>query len=515
MENRRDTHSPQRRINRNEMTKKIHDRMNQESCLIMDNDEFFMETYKPFDEYLKKHKYDPKTNTIEIDGKREPIKTKMSNKEMNRLNKFLRENKYDPKTETILTDVDSGTSDAKKRVKFTMNSFSQDTKGAHYNLSGEINIPIKNIAGKPSSSNQVFKHEEGHFNDFTKGFDIIDAKHEIAKLEIDLKYGKAFGKSEVELKKLKDQLAIAKRRYQKLQMQKDHIEDIQKKAKEFNENQDYEGFVKKRRGDYNFDHDITPFENYADYYGTKHNKYGDKTKNVAGNLFNDCETHKKKDWIDKWSETDQFSGDDALAVYHSIRDIFKKSFSYPDDAMENAGVFKALGIDSDDIGGYELMYSNNRKKLKELRNKETQLKEDLKKEFPRYAEYTNIKDKIKNAKSFEERSKLELDPKWMDLQFELDDFIEEHPSYKKNEDDMKNVRAKLNKIKTKFSNVTDDKIKEAKRKAAAYLRCSYTGTMSRQKFVNSINEMYIDNIITESEYIQLQERIQILTERSE
>ena len=35
------------------------------------------------------------------------------------------------------------------------------------------------------------------------------------------------------------------------------------------------------------------------------------------------------------------------------------------------------------------------------------------------------------------------------------------------------------------------------------------------KEYSTVEEMYLSNIITESEYIQLQERIQILTERSE
>ena len=525
-----------------------------ESCLIMDNDEFFMETYKPFDEYLKKHKYDPKTNTIEIDGKREPIKTKMSNKEMNRLNKFLRENKYDPKTETILTDVDSGTSDKKKRVKFTMNSFSQDTKGAHYNSKEkEIHMPISSITGKPSGANTTLKHEEGHFNDWTKREETLDAKWDVDYLKLKLKHAS----SEVERKKIKDQIAIAERRHQKLQMQQDHINDIKKKANEFNDKQDLEGSVEKRRGKYDFDHDIVDFENYADYYATKHNKYGDPSKTVAGHLFNVYGYHKKN----KNEQAKQsFDGKNPIM---SIYKAFKGNFSHPIDAMKQAGIFDTLGIDPSYMDSIETEQSKLDEDIKKLKREKNQLRVDLEKEFPRYAEYADIKNKIKNAKSFEEMNKLELDPNWMDLQFELDDFIEEHPSLKNKEDEINNLRNKsknLGEIFRKKYNITDEKLNAAKKKASDYLRHGYTGTMSRQKFVNSINEsclimdndeffmetykpfdeylkkhkydpktntieidgrcetireMYLSNIITESEYVQLQERIQILAERSE
>ena len=44
--NRKEHHTPQKSDNRNDMTKKIQAKMNQESCLIMDNEEFFMEDFK-------------------------------------------------------------------------------------------------------------------------------------------------------------------------------------------------------------------------------------------------------------------------------------------------------------------------------------------------------------------------------------------------------------------------------------------------------------------------------------
>lgn len=123
----------------------------------------------PYDEYLKKHKYDPKNNTIEDPnrpGKRVSAGKIGSEKERRRMNKFLRENGYDPKTETIQTDIPDpkpGQPSRKKRVKFTIDAHN----GALMRRSDlSINMPPKSIVKKPMQSNQTFKHEEGHVNQF-------------------------------------------------------------------------------------------------------------------------------------------------------------------------------------------------------------------------------------------------------------------------------------------------------------------------------------------------------------
>ena len=73
-----------------------------------DESEIFEETYKPYDEWLRLHKYDPQTNTVIVNGKKTQIGEKGSKKERNRINKFLRENDFDPKTETIATTDEDG-----------------------------------------------------------------------------------------------------------------------------------------------------------------------------------------------------------------------------------------------------------------------------------------------------------------------------------------------------------------------------------------------------------------------
>ena len=128
---------------------------------------------RPYDAYLKKHKYNPKNNTIEDPnrpGKRISAGKIGSAKERNRLNKFLRDNDFDPKTETIQTDVnDPNNKGSKMRIKFTMDPHRQDAAYVRPDDPGKtmINLTKAVTHAKPASSNSVLKHEEGHVNQFT------------------------------------------------------------------------------------------------------------------------------------------------------------------------------------------------------------------------------------------------------------------------------------------------------------------------------------------------------------
>lgn len=158
---------------------------------INDDDEleFFDETEKPFDDYLKKHKYDPDTNTIEISGKRVNFGKKLSTKEKNRANRFLRENDYDPKTETIKTDIKLP-SGRNHRIKFNMNDYaagtdtdaffktpaldSSDRNSYAYDaFAPTIHMSPKYVSKKPRTSNQTYKHEEGHYNQYNNYYDNV------------------------------------------------------------------------------------------------------------------------------------------------------------------------------------------------------------------------------------------------------------------------------------------------------------------------------------------------------
>jgi len=160
-----------------------HDEAINEFGILLDSydDDIIQEAaYGPYDEYLKKHKYDPKTNTIEDPnrpGKRISAGKIGSNKERNRMNKFLRENGYDPKTETILTDInDKNNPGQKKRVPFTINPHAANQHvDAAYQMrvngklkrygqvdTDSINMQPRSIQQKPAYANATYKHEEGH-----------------------------------------------------------------------------------------------------------------------------------------------------------------------------------------------------------------------------------------------------------------------------------------------------------------------------------------------------------------
>ena len=153
--------------------------------------EFFDETEKPFDDYLKKHNYDPKTNTIEIDGERRNAGAVPSTKERNRINKFLRENKYDPKTETYESDIKNKNGKL-ERIKLNIVPNTNEYANLHTYIrnsrTGEliddnISLTQKTLKGKPVKSNQSLKHEEGHANQErggTSGY-VKNAKEMISK----------------------------------------------------------------------------------------------------------------------------------------------------------------------------------------------------------------------------------------------------------------------------------------------------------------------------------------------
>lgn len=164
--------------------------------------EFVEETEKPYDKYLKLHKYDPKTNTVEIDGKRVNAGSRGSNKERNRMNKILRENDYDPKSGTYKSDIkvkDPKSGEMKnQRVKLNFNPH-EDTQVTtsrdkyyddHLNFDRtNINLPPKDLAKKPKNAGSDLKHEEGHIHDknnstwtgYTKSKEIGDIKKEAQK----------------------------------------------------------------------------------------------------------------------------------------------------------------------------------------------------------------------------------------------------------------------------------------------------------------------------------------------
>ena len=173
--------------------------------------EFVEETEKPYDKYLKLHNYDPKTNTVEIDGKRVNAGARnISSKERNRLNKILRENDYDPKSGTYKSDIkvknpETGNVE-NKRVKMNFDTRKPTAAPAHITANGldwnksHVNIQPQDLRKKPKDAGSTLKHEEGHLRDYddqyisggNKSKEIRDLKDEIIKTNDrdfkDLKY---------------------------------------------------------------------------------------------------------------------------------------------------------------------------------------------------------------------------------------------------------------------------------------------------------------------------------------
>lgn len=228
--------------------------------------EFVEETEKPYDKYLKLHNYDPKTNTVEIDGKRVNAGARnISSKERNRMNKILRENDYDPKTSTYKSDIkvkDPKTGEMKnQRIKLnfdTHGSTHATTTKTPNGMSWDkthINMEPKDLRKKPKESESSLKHEEGHVNHNNdqewrgenKSKEIRDIKAEAERA------------NKEDFKNL---------RYSKNNPQMQHAND--------------------------------PEEKYADLYGELNNKHGFGGRKMSSNRF-------KNDYKDELSEKEKES----------------------------------------------------------------------------------------------------------------------------------------------------------------------------------------------------------------
>lgn len=201
--------------------------------------EFVEETEKPYDKYLKLHNYDPKTNTIEIDGKRVNAGSRGSNKQHNRMNKVLRENDYDPKSGTYKSDVkvkDPKTGNTEnQRVKLNFDTRKPTAAFGYMTRKGldwddsHINIQPKDLRKKPKTAGSTLKHEEGHIHDYN------------------------------------DQDLSDENRSKEIRDLKDEIKEVNKK--DFKDLKYSDRNVQMR-------HANDPQEKYADLYGELHNKHG-------------------------------------------------------------------------------------------------------------------------------------------------------------------------------------------------------------------------------------------------
>lgn len=114
-----------------------------------------------YEDWLKQHDYDPKTNTIKhsglTDDKRVNVGKLGSSKERNRLNKFLKENDFDPKTGTYRSDIKLPNGQYARiplNIGKSWKGDTLDTGGAHMNSGGLSGI-IRSYGSNSSFVNKM------------------------------------------------------------------------------------------------------------------------------------------------------------------------------------------------------------------------------------------------------------------------------------------------------------------------------------------------------------------------
>lgn len=144
-----------------------------DTAIEFENDLDIIQEMGLYEQYLKKHSYDPNTNTIVVNGKRVNAGS-MDPKTIRRINAFLKDHRYNPNDETILTDYLDANGE-RKRIQFIMG---HGTPGFQTNgrTSYKLANNIENYGGPQSIMldrqyvghkdrsvpEQVFGHEQGH-----------------------------------------------------------------------------------------------------------------------------------------------------------------------------------------------------------------------------------------------------------------------------------------------------------------------------------------------------------------
>lgn len=150
--------------------------------IIIESD-LFTETAHPYDDYLKRHQYDPKTNTVVVNGVRIDAGAKGSKKQRNRLNKLLRERGYDPETETILSDIPDGNGGF-RRIPFNIHVTT--TEG------DKVVNPDAKKTKAPVRPTDLFDTQARYEQDPEKRIDVFLAEKGLPDFETCIKLGRIY-----------------------------------------------------------------------------------------------------------------------------------------------------------------------------------------------------------------------------------------------------------------------------------------------------------------------------------
>ena len=182
--NRKEHHTPQKSDNRNDMTKKIQAKMNQESCLIMDNDEFFMEASKNPDVKARKrtvknlrrigveraHEVDNKKMIDKLERQLADLFKRYRNGEISFSDYYDAKEPLKKQIRKLEEGIDIEITDSygkKHKTKLSSNNQSSDSYWEPHDI---INITPETM--KSNHFDSTFNHEAGHTEQAKRiGFD--------------------------------------------------------------------------------------------------------------------------------------------------------------------------------------------------------------------------------------------------------------------------------------------------------------------------------------------------------
>lgn len=390
--------------------------------------EFVEETEKPYDKYLKLHNYDPKTNTVEIDGKRVNAGARnISSKEHNRMNKALRENDYDPKSGTYKSDIkvkNPKTGNVEnQRVKLNFDTHkdirAENVSKGILGLGGldfdrtNINMPPKALGTKPKSSGHSLKHEEGHLKDNGDQVNWLTQNNRSKE-----------------------------------------ISDIKDEARESNA-KDFKD-LKYSENNTQMAHANKPEEKYADLYGELNNKHGfGATKQNLGRLKNDY-----KDPVPK--ENKEYYAKELDRIEDMRNAPLEPSPAYLRGLMNTDGAYAQL-LDEQDLAGRK--FKKYKRRLNASPEERLKMRGYSEEEIEELKKSGKLEDTLKEKHmddEFLKRRMKEYDARYMvsshDLKKREDELLNDEDFKEKSKDALSQMKDAINQEYDKQANEIHDYI---------------------------------------------------------